>query len=677
MSIGANKMTTNSVPWQYEWKRPEWKTPACGNDDDFAIEGIPVSTASAQVSLSEVLEWWEGTVDRDACFLLTTTLYSTGKSSSADVLLLELIQHKRNGPTKRLHYRMLRWPGSTITNDDIFEGVESKPWWDIDKNRKLTGLVAIALCRLPNDGQAASAMDARDVVALMSLGLDAADSPASLSNISETASEKELLQNTSDVDELAELIMACLTTDGRVLLYNPQKILKTSATKDDRKIEDGLAMLLLGNDIHQQLEHTVLPLSQPLAIVSLSVPLKQAEKSIAEKHDNLKAIPEDLAIPTEEIYSEKNTNEKHSLWEGSFWDADVEASSAKFHTVDNSPKLLVPAFQFFAVAGCGTRIRKIKRQKRVPPSASRGSSVSSWETSSQQEETWELGAKTRSNTVDSLDSKEEGWRRESPVEFPLVEDEETKTSALSGERGKTKWVEFKEAGGFVTFISVRHKTESRTVYLPFAPKQLSAIVWGGMHFVIVLGDESLAPTRAPVAAAIRVDSFDVTSVPRGEAPNLSRKDRSQNVVPMMPSADDKEVKQKPMCTIRRFHLIPILLPSKGSTTSEVVTAVAVSSALTDPPAIVLQYSSDPSMSGDLIVTLCSLRVLDLVPSILTHRATGGHRRIGKDADRALAIRTHLQHGHVAHIPHRAEPSTTRHTWCTLGQVIDNLCNSTY
>lgn len=662
-------MATRAAPWQYEWKRPEWQSSIDDNDEEaFSVNGIPVSSASVEISPRELQEWqntqdsfsWK---DDEASLLLSATLYSTAgdQKSVADVLVLELIQYTREG-AKRVKYRMLRWPNSAMNEEE-----EKKSWWGSKKPTLQVGLACVTLCRLP-PGQdlAATSADAMDVVTLLSLGLDTSESPSVPQNIVDESSTEEP-QTTSKEEELTDLIMTCLTTDGRVLFYSPQQIFQPNKSEEDsQNLESGLATLLLGNAIHQQLEQSVLPLSQPLAIVKLSVPLQRPKSTTKPKHDKLDVIPEDLELPEDEVYEEEDSTVKQDLWEGSFWDANVVC--AKYHTVDNVPKLMIPAFDFVVVAGHGTRIRRIRRRKKTV-SASRGSSVSSWETASQaDEEKWELSAKTRSNTADSIDSKE-GWWQESQVETPPLDDDASNQTKKRQDRAKIKWIEYKESGGFVTFISLRYYAESRTVYLPFAPKQLSSIIWGGMHFVIVLGEETLAPIHAPLAMAIRVDSFDFRSVPLGEAPSFVSSNSFGDVDKMKSSpADKKKSKRKQVCSVRRFRLIPILLPSKGSTSSEQVTAVAVSSSVTAPPAIVLQYSSAPEMSGDLIVTLNSLKALDVVPTILTHRATGGYRRFGNESEKALAIRTHLELGHVARIPHTAEPSTTRNTWCRVGQV---------
>lgn len=194
-------------------------------------------------------------------------------------------------------------------------------------------------------------------------------------------------------------------------------------------------------------------------------------------------------------------------------------------------------------------------------------------------------------------------------------------------------------------------------------------MWGGMHFVIVLGEESLAHRHTPLAVAIRVDSFDVVSFPQGQAPTsyfiASDSKEAETSSKGDPTRDEKKKpKRTPMCTVRRFHLLPIILPSEGNSSK----AVAISSTFTDPPGIALQYSSEPEMSGDLVITLNTLHILDVVPVSMIEQIMGGHRRFGKTKEKALAIKTQVQMEHVARIPHRAEPSTTRNTWCHLGQV---------
>jgi hypothetical protein len=679
-------MPTRSAPWQYEWKRPVWDT--LTDESDFSIDGVPISLASALLSSKEVEEWEKKSSpekdtfpeysvnDEDHSFLLSATLYATDKPRSdtavGDVLLLELIQRKRSGATRR-KYRMLRWPGSTTDGENTEKSQEWNLTSWVRKRPLRVGLVSVSLCRLPPGEDLTSAsVDAMDVIALLSLGLDLNESsappsaPIALTNVVEH----------KNADNPTDLILACLTTDGRVLLYSPQKIFQPNVVDyQGGELSDGLASLMLGSTIHQQLERSVLPLSQPLSIIPLSVPLKRRSKNTAKsKNEHLDVIPENLVLPGGDLddSDEEVIKEDLHLWEGSFWDANIEASTMRYHTLENVPSLLVPAFEFLAVAGRGTHVRRIQRRRKTT-SSSRGSSASSWETASHQEEKWEFSAKTDSDTAGPIDAS--GWwekrnKNESTARTRLPEDDVSDRTKKLKEKSKPRWVEYEETGGFITFLSLRYYAVFRTVFLPFAPKQLSAVVWGGMHFVIVLGEESLSPRHTPLAMAIRVDSFNVSSVPQGEGlASYFAKDSKEAETSSMEKEstrdETKNAKRKPMCTVRRFHLIPIILPSEGGASTK---TVAISSTLTDPPGIVLQYSSDLEMTGDLVITLNTLHMLDVVPTNVIRQVTGGHHGFEKTKEKALVIKTQLRMEHVARIPHKAEPSTTRNTWCHLGQV---------
>lgn len=66
-------------------------------------------------------------------------------------------------------------------------------------------------------------------------------------------------------------------------------------------------------------------------------------------------------------------------------------------------------------------------------------------------------------------------------------------------------------GGFVTFISLRHYSETRTIYVPFAVEHIQPMVWNGHHYVVLLGEKGAACQKEadmlrPFAMTIRVDS---------------------------------------------------------------------------------------------------------------------------------------------------------------------------
>jgi hypothetical protein len=82
----------------------------------------------------------------------------------------------------------------------------------------------------------------------------------------------------------------------------------------------------------------------------------------------------------------------------------------------------------------------------------------------------------------------------------------------------------------------------------------------------------------------------------------------------MVSPDGKLVK-KPMCEVRRFSLIPIMLPVDDLLSSTTIRSTTATSLLSYPPSIELLYSSPNDDDGtyDTALTLNSLQYFDLVP----------------------------------------------------------------
>jgi hypothetical protein len=69
-----------------------------------------------------------------------------------------------------------------------------------------------------------------------------------------------------------------------------------------------------------------------------------------------------------------------------------------------------------------------------------------------------------------------------------------------------------------------HYTESRIVYLPFAPKAVYPVVWGDISFVLALEE---AGSRA---VAIRVDSSQLQSVCCGGIPVARKRNRNLQAI---------------------------------------------------------------------------------------------------------------------------------------------------
>jgi hypothetical protein len=96
-------------------------------------------------------------------------------------------------------------------------------------------------------------------------------------------------------------------------------------------------------------------------------------------------------------------------------------------------------------------------------------------------------------------------------------------------------------GGFVTFVSLRHCNEVRSIYLPFAINRIQPVYWNGLHFVILLGEEGCLLANEndqklrldghkPFAMAIRVDSKRQQTTKLDKSRCNSYPDRFQPVV---------------------------------------------------------------------------------------------------------------------------------------------------
>eukprot|EP00804_Cyclotella_cryptica_P015532 CCRYP_003558-RC/>CCRYP_003558-RC protein AED:0.20 eAED:0.20 QI:174/1/1/1/0.28/0.37/8/5083/922 len=91
-------------------------------------------------------------------------------------------------------------------------------------------------------------------------------------------------------------------------------------------------------------------------------------------------------------------------------------------------------------------------------------------------------------------------------------------------------------GGFITFISLRHFSEVKSIFVPFAIDRVEPVYWNGLHFVILLGEEGSLDQELrldgprPFAMAIRVDSKGLHNSMPDKSGRSSHPDRFQPVV---------------------------------------------------------------------------------------------------------------------------------------------------
>ena len=149
-------------------------------------------------------------------------------------------------------------------------------------------------------------------------------------------------------------------------------------------------------------------------------------------------------------------------------------------------------------------------------------------------------------------------------------------------------------GGYVTFISLRYNTESRSIYVPFAPESIQQVYWMGMHFVVLLGVEGRVTTeggkgrqqRRPYAMAIRVDCCQ--GDPLLSSSISSTPSRFQCITITLPSINE---------SLGVLHLSQLLATSGSLQQLDCVEtrAVSVSSIPSSPPGIILSFRVGPAL----------------------------------------------------------------------------------
>lgn len=553
-ALGAERskrrLRTMKTPWQYEWKRPTF--------DELPIDHGDEAPLCVTAALVDPVERNQLTATP---LLLTVTLYSDD-GSLGHRMSLKLFEP----PSTELQSRELRWPGSMLGEN---QG---------------GGVVAIELCRKSSHSKSLTSADALDVIQLMSLGLTDA---VSIQLGDKSKEEVEAVIHSqrpkdAEVPELTELILACLTSDGHVHLYKALDLLKAVHVGVDAEkgFGYGMANLLLGTHVFQQVQESLYPLSQTCGTIQLSVPLKRRESQ--KSKFRLPFFP----------HQRKEEGTEFNLWDESFWNSTVEPSTAIHRTLNNIPTGMASVFHYVAIFGRGSRTRRIrKKQKRDVVVLEGLGALKEHEVELRDDEWWQ-GEPDAKDNVSQLDDQEPLW----------------KTDA-----GENEVVEVTETGGFVTFADLHHASEARTLYLPFAPKGLYPLFWGDLAFVVVLADESVTSDRCAKAIAIRVDSSSKIYFDCGASP-ISPALEEMEIM----SSDGRLIK-KPACEVRRFSLIPVMLPIDDDLSSTTIRTMTASSLFSSPPSIELLYSSptlgcDDEKLCDVAITLNMLHCFDSVAS---------------------------------------------------------------
>ena len=161
-------------------------------------------------------------------------------------------------------------------------------------------------------------------------------------------------------------------------------------------------------------------------------------------------------------------------------------------------------------------------------------------------------------------------------------------------------------GGFVTFISLRHCNEAKTIYVPFAIESIQPVFWNRSHYVVLLGEKATVKSmsakrgesvnvcnRRPFAVAIRVDSIKQTQ----DARVFPR--RFQPICISLPSISEL---LGPLS--RNFFPGDHTMPATPDAILH--QAISVSAIPSSPPGIVLAVYSTLIETPSLAIINCSL-----------------------------------------------------------------------
>lgn len=621
-----------NVPWQFEWKRPQWHESEDVDQAFSEVEGTCLGMVSAAIDAEEVPADYKTTEDENSVFLLAVTVVSSpfcvDTPGCGDLLVLEIL--RQAGPDameeakeqeagnknklERLLMKVLRWPGVALQKDPKTdmnrEGRKNwrhnLPGWlggipedQHPQREKTVGVVAACLSRRQvgdNEKQKAAVLEALDTMTFLSLGMD----PEVQTTRVTTEDDNTSSRSTNENHPMPELLLACLCNDGHVHIYSPWKLLQLS--KPSMESNEGgdvfgnsMSSFLLGDYVFEQLQSSIWPLSQPEESIHLTVPMPKPGK------------------PTEAdpIHFDENATDGESpglsLWDRSVWDPQVDPFTAIYRTVDNVPTHCISAFEYVVIAGRG-------RRAGVKPSVG-------------------------------------------------------------------------PQGGFLTVMSLQQLAEVRTLFLPYVPATISPFVWGGMQFLFVIGKQG-------VAVAIRIDISVYNSVIVGQAPSLATamQDPNDPIIPTVSSEqslvsyqsnssqkhnNDRNKPKLARCFLHRFQILPIQLPETISDETEALsiakTALFGSSPLISPPAMV---AVSENSGRQILVVQSKLESVNLVrhSTSHTHQLFRQYRR--SRSRKMLVIETSQEPRHVARIRKLSSSNTNVDKnqrrgdgiWCHPGQV---------
>ena len=119
-----------------------------------------------------------------------------------------------------------------------------------------------------------------------------------------------------------------------------------------------------------------------------------------------------------------------------------------------------------------------------------------------------------------------------------------------------------QTGGFVSFVSTTHWSETRTLYLPFIPKSATYIPdWNSMELLLVIGDHDAWTIRMDVSF-VPVQIGDVLMRTPSDVGNVTNIEQDGSDLHTTVDQPQQQNLSSPGIWVRRFQALPISLTSQ-------------------------------------------------------------------------------------------------------------------
>jgi len=527
----------HSIPWQTQWKRPalheikpdkkyhqfdSFKRKAEKKESDNVCTRSSTELKSCEIEkLFQHLRKKESSVGNVDSSLSSYTLDATisldskiksledplyGDKLSFSIFGPEKIEHGENGDEAQVHSvfsKTLRWPSSAFGSS-----------MDIDEK----GIVSVCFCRVSESHISAfqnisgsklswkehgsesglkldeKIADAEETLRLLSLiGADESDDSKQVSN-NNVSNEKNTIESffhgfkeklqfvqkaimphgkqhqnykemkdsapsqfdtknlyKDDEEEPKQLILCCLTNHGHLHFFSTLDLLFCTQSQLNTTNQDEFSRsfesLIFGKEIQKSLETSLLPLANPL----ISIPLSLCQFYNLQKQQIAARSRSDRPKNIAEIGINIGTYINDFL-DLTFFDATMEPSLYRYRTVTNKATQCLSCAEYIAICGRGFRFQFHEKSEEL-------------------------------RTRESQDLQEK--LRPDVMKDDLHE------------------------GGFLSFVSLRHMNETKSLFLPFPPTKLSFFEWKGMSFVACLRDPTIQFDNKDLQKLSKLDETDV------------------------------------------------------------------------------------------------------------------------------------------------------------------------